>query len=307
MRLFRSSRTLVLGVLAALLAAPAGAQEPAAPVETLEQADSRVKRMVPKVLEDVVRIRGLSKEREVPAGAMSAPQMREWMEKEIAKDYPASPASKFEEISRAYAAIGLVPRGTDMRKAMFDLLQDQVGGFYDPKRKRFYLIQTGSRGGSETDRMVQMQDMLFRRFGLSNDHVVMAHELTHALQDQHFTLTGGLHELKHNDDRVLAAKCVVEGDATLLMQEYLFEKAPQLRMLMQMAEQQAGGQDPAAGNPGMAKAPRALRVSLAYPYDGGKKFAQVAFKRGGWKAVDKLFRDYPTSTEQVLHPEKYFT
>jgi len=285
----QTSRTVIAALLTALAAAPAVAQQPAQAEETLEQADARVKRMVPEVLRDVVGIRGLSQERKVPAGAMSAPQMREWMEKEIAQEYPAS---KFAEISRAYVAMGLLPAGTDMRQAMFDLLQDQVGGFYDPKRKRFFLIQTGTRGDSPTDQMVRMQDMLFRRFGLSNDHVVMAHELTHALQDQHFTLTGGLHELKHNDDRVLAAKCVVEGDATLLMQ---------------MAEAQGGGGDQAAANPAMANAPRALRVSLAYPYDGGKKFVQVAFKRGGWKAVDGLFAKFPQSTEQVLHPEKYFT
>ncbi len=304
MRQTQTPRTLVLLAFLALGAGPVLAQQPAAPVETLEQADARVKRMVPQVLRDVVRIRGLSQKRTVPAGAMSAPQMREWMETEIAKDYPAA---KFAQLSRAYVAMGLVQPGTDMREAMFDLLQDQVGGFYDPKKKRFYLIQTGTRGDSPTDQMVRMQDQLFRRFGLSNDHVVMAHELTHALQDQHFTLTGGLHELKHNDDRVLAAKCVVEGDATLLMQEYLFEKAPQMRVLMQMAEQrQAAGGDATQGNPAMANAPRALRVSLAYPYDGGKKFVQVAFKRGGWRAVDAVFGDFPTSTEQVLHPEKYY-
>ena len=79
----RTSRMLIVAALSALGATPVAAQEPAQ-AESLEQADARVKRMVPQVLRDVVAIRGLSKEREVPAGAMSAPQMREWMETEIA-------------------------------------------------------------------------------------------------------------------------------------------------------------------------------------------------------------------------------
>jgi hypothetical protein len=108
---------------------------------------------------------------------------------------------------------------------------------------------------------------------------------------------------------VLAARCVVEGDATCLMNAYMAAKVPALRDLGGALGGGAGMdlEQMAAMQPGLAGKPRALWMPLVYPYVGGLQFVQRAHAAGGWAAVDALFRDLPASSEQVLHPDKYFT
>ena len=296
MRLHRLA--LAFGV-AATLSAPALAQE-----QETESTDARVKRLVPEILRDVVRLRGLAEQREIPAGAMGRVALREFLEAEMAREFPDA---RFEALSRAWGALGLVPAGTELRAEFLDLLQGQVAGFYDPRTKRFYLVDESARGG-ERDPMQDMQDQVLKLAGISMDHTVIAHELTHALQDQHFDLEHGVHELKDDDDRVLAARCVVEGDATHLMNEYMKARIPAMRDMAGGLDRMAGVdlEQLAAMQPGLRDKPRALWMPLIYPYIGGLQFVQRAHGRGGWGAVDALFRDLPASSEQVLHPEKYF-
>ena len=296
MRLHRLA--LAFGV-AATLSAPALAQE-----QETESTDARVKRLVPEILRDVVRLRGLAEQREIPAGAMGRVALREFLEAEMAREFPDA---RFEALSRAWGALGLVPAGTELRAEFLDLLPGQVAGFYDPRTKRFYLVDESARGG-ERDPMQDMQDQVLKLAGISMDHTVIAHELTHALQDQHFDLEHGVHELKDDDDRVLAARCVVEGDATHLMNEYMKARIPAMRDMAGGLDRMAGVdlEQLAAMQPGLRDKPRALWMPLIYPYIGGLQFVQRAHGRGGWGAVDALFRDLPASSEQVLHPEKYF-
>jgi len=54
------------------------------------------------------------------------------------------------------------------------------------------------------------------------------------------------------------------------------------------------------------RAPRALRESLIFPYKQGTDFTSQVYKRGGWPLVSAAYKDLPQSTEQILHPEKYF-
>ncbi len=54
------------------------------------------------------------------------------------------------------------------------------------------------------------------------------------------------------------------------------------------------------------QAPRAIRESLIFPYMQGSEWATQVYKRGGWTMVSNAFTRLPLSTEQILHPEKYF-
>jgi hypothetical protein len=130
--------------------------------------------------------------------------------------------------------------------------------------------------------------------------IVLSHELTHAVTDQHFDLTrADKLDAGDADDQATAYSGLVEGDATLMMQLYHDQ-------VLSPAERAAADRAGAAEqSPKLDAAPPAIRESLLFPYAAGAAFVRALYERGGWAAVDHAYRDPPTSTEQLLHPEKY--
>jgi hypothetical protein len=128
----------------------------------------------------------------------------------------------------------------------------------------------------------------------------MAHELTHALQDQHFNLRRFEQWPQGDSDAELAAHALIEGDATLAMTLYM-AKNP----LVALAFIRSVGSTNTSSEQ-FQRAPRALRESLVFPYQEGSEWATQVYKRGGWAMVSEAFTKLPQSTEQILHPEKYF-
>jgi hypothetical protein len=190
-------------------------------------------------------------------------------------------------------ALGLLPRGSDYEGMITALLLDQVAGFYDPFVRKLYIADW---------------------VPAPLQRPALAHEIGHALADQHFGLKRFVQPVKGESDRQLAGSAVVEGDGMLVMLQFtlagvsagaggtedLLKKLPDLRGML------AAQLKSSAGTPALARAPRYLRDSLFFPYLEGLGLVHRAIQQGGWAAVDRLYRDPPTSTEQVLHPEKYF-
>jgi hypothetical protein len=117
----------------------------------------------------------------------------------------------------------------------------------------------------------------------------LSHELTHALQDQQFrTPAGG----PTNDGR-LAARSVSEGEANYVMDRYLERCEDDWECLPRSPG--GGGAPPTDG----------VFLSLYVPYSDGPALVGSVFERDGWDRVDRLYRDVPASTEQVIHPGKY--
>ena len=128
----------------------------------------------------------------------------------------------------------------------------------------------------------------------------MAHELTHALQDQHFNLRRFEHWPKGDSDAELAAHALIEGDATLAMAMYVASNP--FRALAFLKSMGAAG----IATEELDKAPRALRETLLFPYQEGLNWTRTLYKDGGWKDVSDAFTTLPQSTEQILHADKYF-
>jgi hypothetical protein len=130
---------------------------------------------------------------------------------------------------------------------------------------------------------------------------VLAHELTHALQDQNFPLLEKL--LKPgDDDGDLALRAIVEGDATLA--GYAYDGAGR-SALREIARKFAD--EMRESLPAFAGVPDALVEEMLFPYYGGAALVARTLDERGWKGVDALYAAPPLSTEQVLHPEKYLT
>lgn len=137
------------------------------------------------------------------------------------------------------------------------------------------------------------------RIGLQ-ERVTFAHEFTHALQDQHFDLRALLPKHPENVDRSAAVQALVEGDAVLLQSLW----AQQALTRAELQELSNGGGGSASK---LADAPLVVRTELLFPYTTGLEFALAVFRRaGGYAGLDEAFRNPPASTEQVIHPEKYF-
>jgi hypothetical protein len=135
--------------------------------------------------------------------------------------------------------------------------------------------------------------------------VLVAHELTHALQDQHYGLPTTMPPLTNaQGDRIIARRALLEGDASLASVAYLRPEPLDATTVQRFVEQVAAiPEELRARHPNV---PEVIRTSLAFQYNAGSGFAAAAYLRGGWPAVDAAHRDPPVSSEQVLHPGKYF-
>src|SRR6185369_13065693 len=153
---------------------------------------------------------------------------------------------EFAQIAVAYARLGLLPANYPLRAKYIDLLGEQVAAFYDQHQHKLFMFEDASLENSQ-------------------NRVVLAHELTHALQDQHFDLRRLPLEIKDNDDRAAAASALIEGEATLVMSEYM------LRNLNLAALKESVGATFGQDVAQLADAPPFLRESLIFPYMRGQE------------------------------------
>ena len=246
-----------------------------------------------KLKRKLVAIRGLAFKTPVPVVAVSAEDARGMLEREIRHDFEPG---ELATISRVYIALGLLPAGTDLEQAFLDLYSAQLAGFYDPVDRRMVLVNEALRTGGVTSAI----ESVLRR-DLAGE-LVLGHELTHALQDQHFGLDTGRAEAGE-DDAQLAKRAVYEGDATLAGYAAVLGKlrpgtAVSLARKLESVEGQITRDYP--------DIPALVREGIVFQYVAGVNFVSWAYEKAGWDGVNALLARPPRSTEQVLHPEKYF-
>lgn len=229
-----------------------------------------------EVLQETSKLRELAVLRPVRSGAQSRQQIERML---VAKLSQQISPQEIHAMEQSLKKFGLVPRDFAYRPFIISLLTEQVAGYYDPAARRFHLADW---------------------IDLEVQKPVMAHELTHALQDQHFNLRRFENWPRGDSDAQLAAHSLIEGDATLAMMHYLF-RHPSLAA--EFARSFGGD---AMSSQKFDKAPRALRETLVFPYLHGIDWATKVHKQGGWAALSKAYARLPESTEQILHPEKYF-
>jgi hypothetical protein len=211
-------------------------------------------------------------------------------------------------------AFRLAPLDMDLKATMTALLTEEVGGFYNPKDKAMVLIR---EGGDEPKKKKGLFDRLFgggeEEFDKDGTKITLAHEMTHALQDQHFDLQALDRAVEHDDDMALALTSLVEGEATLVMFAEMLRgdgepkdalKFPPGRMDTAFGLLRAAL--PFASGPTFKKSPLLLRESLIFPYHKGTVFVLHLTNHSEWKLIDDAFRTPPVSTEQILHPEKFY-
>jgi len=240
----------------------------------------------------IALLRRLNFEHEVVVEVQGREAMRRHFEGTLEREYGDQ---KLRNMALAYARIGLYPEGLDLKNALLDFYGAQVAAFYDAAGKKLVMPEDlATSVGSSADAPVELKTMM--------GDMVLAHELTHALQDQHFSLQDRLRP-SNDDDARLAFHAVAEGDATLAGFGYLFRGTDdQFLTLMGQTVQDSMR----AARSGLTGVPDAIVEELLFQYYGGVSFVSRLLRAKGWSGVNLLYGAPPLSTEQVLHPEKFF-
>lgn len=228
---------------------------------------------VAEVMHAVEELRGLAFTEPVVAEPSTPAELREGLRDSFDYSYPRA---LLERRSRAWQTIGVIGPGASVREQLERFVSGQVIGYYDTLTGELRFI--GTERPSPYAR------------------VILAHELTHALDDQHF----GLERIDHlmtscRDEAAAAAIALTEGDATLLMSRYALRYLSPQEQLHLATE---GGAAPAAVDPFIER-------QQLWPYTEGQAFVSALSSRGGLEAIDGAFRDLPVSTEQIIHPDRY--
>jgi hypothetical protein len=247
-----------------------------------------------RIYTNVQEVRQLNFKAEVPLVLMDQAQANRVLESEVAQRYGEVELQRAAEVG---ALTGLYAAGTNLKAQAMRMLSSQVVGFYDPQDRQMILIKSKSR-----PRLWSEVTGFFTRRDATGEMLV-AHELTHALQEQYFGLHSALDRITDNDDAELALKAVAEGDATLVGYGYVAgpldaEAIGTLLTHLQDMPKLLDVQSPGT--------PAALRDSLIFQYSDGTRFVGEAYKRGGWNAVNALYRKPPLSTRQIIDPALYF-
>lgn len=139
---------------------------------------------------------------------------------------------------------------------------------------------------------------------------VVAHEVGHSLQHQHFPIPDIARY--DNEDQRLAALAMLEGDAMLVMLAYAAyeQHAPLTRVIARVeravaADEAEPYRSVSHSSAALDHSPASVRERLVFPYLSGVGLMGSLFRAGGYGLVNRVYSSPPQTTEQVLHPEKY--
>jgi hypothetical protein len=223
------------------------------------------------VEQQVETVRGLRYTAHVAVKALDQEQIDRRLSRNFEKTYPVD---FYARRSQAWGTIGVIPAGTSIRDALLAFATGQVVGFYNPANKQLVYI-----GDSELS--------LTERF-------ILAHELTHALDDQHFGLSRLDSVAARCDDEAFTAGLgAVEGSAQFF--------ATQVILRFPSDAPLGGGGDGGS----LEGVPPFISNLQLWPYGAGMAFVQRLDDRGGTELVNRALTTFPASTEQIIHPDRW--
>lgn len=239
------------------------------------------------VIEGASRVRGLSLKSRLNMSVTDRIELAAALSRELRAQYPRRDSAGEGTV---FQALGLIPAETSYEDIIIKLLSESVESRYDQRRKVLYIASWLS--GSE-------------------QKSILAHETTRALQDQNFDVDKieQADLVAQNWDRTLAHKAVFEGDRTVVMLQMALEREkrhfsdlPDLAYVMQSWMATTLSTDD-----GSSTAPEFIKQILLFPYGHGASFLQGIWRKSpGWDSINGIYLDLPSSTEQILHPEKYY-
>jgi len=257
-------------------------------------------RDVDQIMQFASKETGLPIKKEVKRRLVSRDEVVAYLQKNMSEDKDAQRLQRSELVLKKF---GLLPRDFDLQTFLVALLREQVAGYYDVKKKTVNLLDW---------------------IGSEQQRPVLAHELTHALQDQSFELKKwmkvgdtDLNDKKEttaadieNDEISEARQAVVEGQAMVVLVDYLLAPTEQSiitspQIADALKETMLVGSD---DSPEFKDAPIFLKEELTFPYRYGLDFETELLRIGGKeKAFASAFANPPRTTRQIMEPKTYLS
>lgn len=226
---------------------------------------------------------------------------RDKVNTELRKKFDEDKSNKRMERSElVLKKFGLLDKDFNLRPFLLSLLTEQIAGFYDNKTKTMNLLDW---------------------VPIDQQKPVMAHELTHALQDQKVGLTkwedlepdgvakNADEDAKHiqTDETDTSREAVLEGQAMVSFADYMLKPSGKtLREVPQVGAQLEAGAGDMSDSPVLARAPLVLQQSLLFPYTAGLAFEQAVLLKGGTeKAFTGVLDSPPNTSSEIMHPDDY--
>jgi len=251
------------------------------------QTDARAKELcaqIQGIAQDLTKISGMPLKHPVPCDFITKDKINKFLNDRV-KEVAKPEEIRAEELT--LKKFGLVPNDFDLAKNTVDLLTEQAAAFYDYDKKKLFITDSTPSDTREP---------------------VLAHELAHAIADQNYNLAKFIRQGRKSDDGSTARLAVMEGQATWLMSEFLARKvgqslkdSPTLLAMMSSVNDGGSGQYPVFDN-----SPLYLRLSLVFPYTKGMLFQNAVHDKDSQYGFAEVFLKPPVSTQQIMHPEKYF-
>ncbi|MBS1814069.1 MAG: hypothetical protein JSS87_04265 [Acidobacteria bacterium] len=282
------------------IACPAQSSTPASKPQTkmTKQQTEELFRSVDDIFAFASKDSHLQKKHDIKREMDSRASVTKLLEKNFKDDESAKRLQRSELVLKKF---GLLDRDFNLRPFLISLLTEQIAGFYDAKTH-----------------VIHMLDWV----APEEQKPVLAHELTHALQDQHVPMEKWSNvsktDVSHNaqqdrehiavDEASTARQSVTEGQGMIVYLDYVLKPqgvtlatAPEIGdRLRSFAETSA------AGSPVMSRAPLLLQESLMFPYTDGLYFEYQVQKERGTDAAFAGTLDHPPSTShEILHPQEY--
>ncbi len=254
---------------------------------------------VDEILEFDSRETKLPIKEEVKRRLVERSEVQSFIEKNMKEDKDAQRLERSEIVLKKF---GLLPRDFDLKTFLVALLKEQVAGYYDPKTKTVNLLNW---------------------VDADSQRPVLAHELTHALQDQSFGLEKWMQTGEQSnhardpspndivtDELQSARQAVIEGQAMVTLLDYSL--APTGKTLLdspQIAEALKQGMlVGTADTPTFRSAPVFLKETLTFPYRYGIDFTAALLNAGGKElAFVEVFKNPPTTTREIMEPQTYLS
>ena len=227
------------------------------------------------VIQKVEKLRGLRTARPIAVSTLDAAALRGVVLRLLEREREPQSDAGWDD---ALHLLGVLRPGQTLEQVQRRALAGQVAGLYDPRTRRLYVLGSGG----------------------SAPRAVVAHEVVHALQDEHFRLTRGPFAPRPRDhDGELAAQALVEGDATEVQSRYIAALSP-IDLIGELGRTLRA----VPGGSADGTAPF-LERQLVFPYTAGQEFVRALRARGGQRLLDRAFRNPPRTTAAVLDPARY--
>jgi hypothetical protein len=255
-------------------------------------------RSVDEILQFASQDTGLPIKHKVKRRLTKRDEVESYIQKSMKDD---KDAKRLERSSAVLKKFGLLPRDFDLPKFLVAMLREQVAGYYDPKTKTVNLLNW---------------------VDAEQQKPVLAHELTHALQDQSFGIEKWMKDSEdpdHKDDEPSAKdiesdeessarQAVVEGQAMVVLLDYSL--APSGRTLLDSPQVvdalKQGMLTGTADSPAFRDAPIVLKEELTFPYRYGLDFTSALLQAGGKElAYAGAFKNPPKTTREIMEPQTY--